>query len=210
MRGWYAGFGKRLFDLTAGLFLFLLTLPLLAITGFLVRVKLGRPVLFKQERPGKDGRSFTLAKFRTMLPATSSTVSSQDDAERMTGFGRALRSTSLDELPELYSVIKGDMSLVGPRPLLVEYLPLYSPEQARRHEVRPGLTGLAQVSGRNAVNWPERLAMDVWYVDNISLRLDLSILWRTVRAVVRREGTTAEGQATMAPFEGNGPAADGS
>ena len=203
MRGWYAGFGKRLFDLTAGLFLFLLTLPLLAITGFLVRVKLGRPVLFKQERPGKDGRSFTLAKFRTMLPATSSTVSSQDDAERMTGFGRALRSTSLDELPELYSVIKGDMSLVGPRPLLVEYLPLYSPEQARRHEVRPGLTGLAQVSGRNAVNWPERLAMDVWYVDNLSLRLDLSILWRTVRAVVRREGTAAEGQATMAPFEGN-------
>ena len=210
MRGWYAGFGKRLFDLTAGLFLFLLTLPLLAITGFLVRVKLGRPVLFRQERPGKDGRNFTLAKFRTMLPATSATVSSQDDAERMTGFGRALRSTSLDELPELYSVIKGDMSLVGPRPLLVEYLPLYSPEQARRHEVRPGLTGLAQVSGRNAVNWPERLAMDVWYVDNISLRLDLSILWRTVRAVVRREGTTAEGQATMAPFEGNGPAADGS
>ena len=203
MRGWYAGFGKRLFDLTAGLFLFLLTLPLLAITGFLVRVKLGRPVLFKQERPGKGGRSFTLAKFRTMLPATSSTVSSQDDAERMTGFGRALRSTSLDELPELYSVIKGDMSLVGPRPLLVEYLPLYSPEQARRHEVRPGLTGLAQVSGRNAVNWPERLAMDVWYVDNLSLRLDLSILWRTVRAVVRREGTAAEGQATMAPFEGN-------
>ena len=210
MRGWYAGFGKRLFDLTAGLFLFLLTLPLLAITGFLVRVKLGRPVLFRQERPGKDGRNFTLAKFRTMLQATSATVSSQDDAERMTGFGRALRSTSLDELPELYSVIKGDMSLVGPRPLLVEYLPLYSPEQARRHEVRPGLTGLAQVSGRNAVNWPERLAMDVWYVDNISLRLDLSILWRTVRAVVRREGTTAEGQATMAPFEGNGPAADGS
>ena len=210
MRGWYAGFGKRLFDLTAGLFLFLLTLPLLAITGFLVRVKLGRPVLFRQERPGKDGRNFTLAKFRTMLPATSATVSSQDDAERMTGFGRALRSTSLDELPELYSVIKGDMSLVGPRPLLAEYLPLYSPEQARRHEVRPGLTGLAQVSGRNAVNWPERLAMDVWYVDNISLRLDLSILWRTVRAVVRREGTTAEGQATMAPFEGNGPAADGS
>ena len=210
MRGWYAGFGKRLFDLTAGLFLFLLTLPLLAITACLVRVKLGRPVLFRQERPGKDGRNFTLAKFRTMLPATSATVSSQDDAERMTGFGRALRSTSLDELPELYSVIKGDMSLVGPRPLLVEYLPLYSPEQARRHEVRPGLTGLAQVSGRNAVNWPERLAMDVWYVDNISLRLDLSILWRTVRAVVRREGTTAEGQATMAPFEGNGPAADGS
>ena len=203
MRGWYAGFGKRLFDLTAGLFLFLLTLPLLAITGFLVRVKLGRPVLFRQERPGKDGRNFTLAKFRTMLPATSATVSSQDDAERMTGFGRALRSTSLDELPELYSVIKGDMSLVGPRPLLVEYLPLYSPEQARRHEVRPGLTGLAQVSGRNAVNWPERLAMDVWYVDNLSLRLDLSILWRTVRAVVRREGTAAEGQATMAPFEGN-------
>jgi len=162
-------------------------------------------VLFKQERPGRGGRPFTLAKFRTMLPATTDTVSSEDDAARMTGFGRALRSTSLDELPELYSVIKGDMSLVGPRPLLTEYLPRYSAEQARRHEVRPGLTGLAQVSGRNAVNWPERLAMDVWYVDNLSLRLDLSILWRTVRAVLKREGTSAEGQATMAPFPGNDP-----
>ncbi len=205
MKGWYAGFGKRLFDLIAGIVLFLLTLPLLAITGFLVRIKLGRPVLFKQERPGRGGRPFTLAKFRTMLPATTDTVSSEDDAARMTGFGRALRSTSLDELPELYSVIKGDMSLVGPRPLLTEYLPRYSAEQARRHEVRPGLTGLAQVSGRNAVNWPERLAMDVWYVDNLSLRLDLSILWRTVRAVLKREGTSAEGQATMAPFPGNDP-----
>ncbi len=203
MTGWYAGFGKRLFDLIAGLILFVLTLPLLAITGFLVRIKLGRPVLFKQDRPGKDGELFTLAKFRTMLPATSGTVSSEDDAARMTGFGRALRSTSLDGLPELYAVIKGEMSLVGPRPLLTEYLPLYSDEQARRHEVRPGLTGLAQVSGRNAVNWPERLAMDVWYVDNLSLKLDLSILWRTVRAVVRRDGTSAEGQATMAPFQGN-------
>ncbi|MDO8733472.1 MAG: sugar transferase [Actinomycetota bacterium] len=203
MSGWYAGFGKRLFDLIAGLILFVLTLPILAITGLLVRLRLGRPVLFRQERPGKEGRSFTLAKFRTMRPGTSQTVNSQDDAERMTGFGQALRSTSLDELPELYSVIKGDMSLVGPRPLLVEYLPLYSPEQARRHAVRPGLTGLAQVSGRNAVSWPERLAMDVWYVDNLSLKLDLSILWRTVRAVVRREDTAAEGQATMAPFEGN-------
>ncbi|MDP2013523.1 MAG: sugar transferase [Actinomycetota bacterium] len=203
MKGWYSAFGKRLFDLIAGLILFVLTLPLLAITGLLVRLKLGRPVLFRQERPGKGGRSFTLAKFRTMLPATSHSVTSQDDAERMTGFGRVLRSTSLDELPELYSVIKGDMSLVGPRPLLTEYLPRYSQEQARRHDVRPGLTGLAQVSGRNAVNWPERLAMDVWYVDNLSLKLDLSILWRTVRAVVRREGTSAEGQATMAPFQGN-------
>ncbi len=203
MTGWYAGFGKRLFDLTAGLILFVLTLPLLAITGLLVRLKLGRPVLFRQDRPGKNGQSFTLAKFRTMLPTTSDSVTSEDDSARMTGFGRALRSTSLDELPELYSVIKGDMSLVGPRPLLTEYLPRYSQEQARRHEVRPGLTGLAQVSGRNAVNWPERLAMDVWYVDNLSLKLDLSILWRTVRAVVKREGTSAEGQATMAPFQGN-------
>ena len=205
MTGWYTRFGKRCFDLLAGMVLFVVTLPILAIVGLLVRIKLGRPVLFRQERPGLGGQSFTLAKFRTMLPATSTTVTSQDDAARMTGFGRALRSTSLDELPELYSVIKGDMSLVGPRPLLVEYLPRYSPEQARRHEVRPGITGWAQVNGRNAVDWPERLAMDVWYVDHQSFGLDLSILWRTVRAVFRREGTSAEGQATMAPFEGNDP-----
>jgi len=203
--GWYGRFGKRLLDLFAGTVLFVVTLPVLAITGLLVRIRLGRPVLFKQERPGLRGRSFTLVKFRSMLPASTDTVSSEDDAARMTGFGRALRSTSLDELPELYSIIKGDMSLVGPRPLLTEYLPRYSAEQARRHEVRPGLTGWAQVNGRNAVSWPERLAMDVWYVDNLSLRLDLRIMWRTVRAVFTREGTTGEGQATMAPFEGNDP-----
>ncbi|MDD2857594.1 MAG: sugar transferase [Candidatus Nanopelagicales bacterium] len=200
--GFYRRAGKRGLDLAIGVPLLVLTLPVQVIVGGVVAAKLGRPVLFRQQRPGLGGRAFTLVKFRTMLNADSPQVDPRDDATRMTRLGRVLRSTSLDELPELMGIVRGDMSLVGPRPLLMEYLPRYSTEQARRHEVRPGLTGWAQVNGRNAVDWPERLAMDVWYVDHVSLRLDLQILWRTVRAVVVREGISQEGQATMEPFQG--------
>lgn len=200
--GLYRRGGKRGLDLAIGLPLLVLSLPVQAVVGAVVAAKLGRPVLFRQERPGLGGRPFTLVKFRTMLPADAASVDPRDDATRMTRVGRILRSTSLDELPELVGVVRGDLSLVGPRPLLMEYLPRYSAEQARRHEVRPGLTGWAQVNGRNAVDWPERLAMDVWYVEHVSLRLDLQILWRTVRAVIVREGIAQEGQATMEPFQG--------
>ncbi len=176
--------------------------PVMAGTAAAVAVKLGRPVLFTQQRPGKDGEIFTLYKFRSMKDARlfDGPVS---DADRLTAFGRALRSTSLDELPSLWNVLKGDMSLVGPRPLLPDYLPLYTPHQKRRHEVRPGITGLAQVSGRNTVSWEDRFDLDVDYVDNLSLRQDLSILWRTVRAVLRRDGISAEGEATMPRFTGS-------
>ena len=196
---------KRVGDATlAGLGL-VVTAPLMAATAAAVAVKLGRPVLFAQERPGKDGRVFTLYKFRSMKvedqfdgPVT--------DADRLTSFGRWLRSTSLDELPSLWNVLRGDMSLVGPRPLLPEYLNLYTPRQARRHEVRPGITGLAQVSGRNAVGWEERFDLDIEYIQNISFLQDLSILWRTIRSVAVREGITAEGQMTMSRFTGTHPA----
>jgi lipopolysaccharide/colanic/teichoic acid biosynthesis glycosyltransferase len=167
----------------------------MAVIAVAIRVSMGRPVLFAQVRPGLGGEVFTLYKFRTMR------AGSGPDAERITRVGRFLRATSLDELPELWNVLRGDMSLVGPRPLLVEYLDRYSPEQARRHEVRPGITGLAQVSGRNASTWPERLALDVRYVDERSLGLDVRILARTVRAVLRREGISADGHATMPRFD---------
>ncbi len=178
-------------------------LPVLGGVALLVRWRLGSPVLFRQQRPGRGGVPFTLIKFRTMRDATDAAGQPLSDAERLTPFGRLLRSTSLDELPELWNVLKGEMSLVGPRPLLTRYLPLYSAEQARRHEVRPGITGWAQVSGRNALAWPERLAMDVWYVDHRSLALDLRILAATVWKVVRRDGVAEAGQATMTPFTGN-------
>lgn len=163
----------------------------------------GWPPLFKQRRPGKDGVIFTLVKFRTMNQRRDARGALLPDAERLTGFGRFLRASSLDELPELWNVLKGEMSLVGPRPLLVQYLERYSPEQARRHEVPPGMTGWAQVSGRNALTWPEKLALDVWYVDHWSLGLDLQILLKTVRAVLLREGISAEGEATMPEFQGD-------
>ena len=171
----------------------------MAVIASAIRLSMGRPVLFTQSRPGLGGRPFTMYKFRTMRPGDG------DDAARLTRLGTFLRRTSLDELPELWNVLRGDMSLVGPRPLLVEYLGHYSPEQARRHEVRPGITGLAQVSGRNATTWEERLALDVRYVEERSLLLDLRILWRTLRAVVRREGITAEGHATMPRFDADPP-----
>lgn len=194
---------KRVFDILVSLALLIaLALPLLFLWG-LVRWKLGSPALFHQTRPGLHGRPFSIVKFRTMLDAVDASGNPLPDEARLTRFGRLLRATSLDELPELCNVLKGDMSLVGPRPLLMEYLPLYSPEQFRRHEVRPGITGWAQVNGRNAVSWQERFAMDVWYVDNRNLWLDLRILLLTVRKVLVREGINENGQATMSKFTGN-------
>jgi lipopolysaccharide/colanic/teichoic acid biosynthesis glycosyltransferase len=193
---------KRLFDLLVALLaLILLLLPLLALV-WLVRLKLGSPVLFSQVRPGLHGRLFTMVKFRTMTDERDPNGVLLPDAQRLTDFGRFLRASSLDELPELWNVLRGDMSLVGPRPLLMEYLPLYTTEQARRHEVRPGITGWAQVNGRNAISWDDKFALDVWYVDHRSLWLDLRILWRTVRKVLVRDGISAPGDATMPKFEG--------
>lgn len=195
---------KRLLDFVVALLLLLLLSPVLLVVALVVRLRLGAPVLFRQMRPGRHGVPFQLVKFRTMITnerAPDGRVYS--DADRLPSFGRLLRSTSLDELPELWNVLAGDMSLVGPRPLLMEYLPLYSEEQARRHAVRPGITGWAQVQGRNAVGWPERLALDVWYVDHRSFRLDLKILVMTVMTVVRRDGIQHDGHATMPPFRGH-------
>lgn len=194
---------KRFFDLLISvLALFFLALPLLML-ACLIRLKMGGPVLFCQVRPGLHGKPFKMIKFRTMNSERGSDGLLLPDAQRLTTFGRFLRSTSLDELPELLNVLKGDMSLVGPRPLLMEYLPLYTPEQARRHEVRPGITGWAQVNGRNAISWPERFAFDVWYVDNHGLWLDVRILWMTVRKVLVRDGISAAGEATMSKFTGS-------
>lgn len=198
-RGWYDTWGKRALDVgVSGLGLVLLA-PVLLLVAALILVVDGAPVLFRQERPGRGGRLFTLVKFRTMSAGPGEGA---EDAERLTRLGRWLRSTSVDELPELWNVLRGQMSLVGPRPLLAEYLPLYTAEQARRHEVRPGITGWAQVHGRNAVPWEERLAFDTWYVDHRSLSLDLRILARTVWQVVSRRGVQQPGHATMERFRG--------
>lgn len=194
---------KRLFDCVAALLaLLLLALPLLVMV-WLIRRKLGSPVLFRQVRPGLHGQPFTMVKFRTMTDERGPDGSLLPDAQRMTPFGRFLRASSLDELPELWNVLRGEMSLVGPRPLLMEYLPLYTPQQARRHEVRPGITGWAQVNGRNAISWQDKFALDVWYVDHRSMWLDLKILWLTVRKVLVRDGISAAGEATMTRFEGD-------
>lgn len=193
---------KRLFDLlVAALALLLLALPLLLLIWFILR-KLGSPVLFRQIRPGFQGRPFTMVKFRTMTNERGADGALLPDAQRLAPFGCFLRASSLDELPELWNVLRGDMSLVGPRPLLMEYLPLYTAEQARRHEVRPGVTGWAQVNGRNAISWEDKFALDVWYVDNRSMWLDLRILWLTVRKVLVRDGISAPGDVTMPKFEG--------
>jgi sugar transferase EpsL len=193
---------KRMFDaLVAALALLLLT-PVLLVLALLVRVFLGAPVLFRQIRPGRGAAPFSMLKFRTMTNARDESGALLPDEKRLTPFGRWLRRTSLDELPELWNVLKGDMSLVGPRPLLLEYVPLYSAEQARRHEVRPGLTGWAQVNGRNALDWSTRLAMDVWYVDHRSFALDLRILWRTLGKVLRADGISQSGHVTMEKFTG--------
>jgi lipopolysaccharide/colanic/teichoic acid biosynthesis glycosyltransferase len=196
---------KRLFDVSVALGLLVaLALPLLLL-AWAVRRNLGSPVLFRQLRPGLQGRPFMMVKFRTMTDARDAGGTLLPDAHRLTKFGRFLRASSLDELPELWNVLRGEMSLVGPRPLLMEYLPLYSSEQARRHEVRPGITGWAQINGRNAVSWDQRFLLDVWYVDHRSLWLDLKILWLTVRKVLVRDGISAQGDATMPRFTGNKP-----
>ena len=193
---------KRALDIViAGLGLILLS-PLLGLLALVVAATMGLPVLFSQVRPGRNARPFRLYKFRTMRNAIDGSGASLSDAARLTRTGRFLRASSLDELPELWNILRGDMSLVGPRPLLMEYLPLYSPEQARRHEVRPGLTGWAQVNGRNALTWDEKFALDVWYVDNRGFMLDLRILASTAIRVVQRHGISAEGEATMARFGG--------
>jgi sugar transferase EpsL len=193
---------KRVFDLVGALLLLLVFSPVFVIVAIFIRLKLGHPIFFRQDRPGKNGRPFRMLKFRTMLNAAGNTGEPLPDSLRLTGFGRALRSTSLDELPELLNVIRGEMSLVGPRPLLMEYLPLYSPEQSRRHEVRPGITGWAQVNGRNSLSWDEKFELDVWYVSHRSFVLDIKILWSTVLKVLKRDGISADGDATMPPFTG--------
>ncbi len=194
---------KRGVDIVGASMALVVLSPLLAVVALVVRMRMGSPVLFRQERPGRDGRPFLMAKFRTMTDRRGPDGALLPDAERLTGFGRFLRRSSIDELPELLNVVRGDMSLVGPRPLLMEYLPLYSPEQARRHEVRPGITGWAQVNGRNAVTWEEKFALDVWYVDHRSTRLDVEILAKTVAQVFGGHGVSAPGHATMEPFRGN-------
>ena len=195
---------KRGLDIVIASTALLLAAPVLLFVAIAVRVNLGGPVLFRQQRPGLHGRPFTMVKFRTMRDALGRDGRPLPDADRLTPFGTLLRSTSLDELPELWNVLRGDMSLVGPRPLLMEYLDRYTPEQARRHEVRPGVTGWAQVHGRNALSWEERFRLDVWYVEHRSLRLDLQILRRTLALVLRRTGVSANGEATMPVFQGNG------
>ncbi len=194
---------KRIFDVAVALVAFISLAPVLLSVAILVRLQLGSPVLFRQERPGKGGLPFTMIKFRTMKDAFSANGEALSDEERLTNLGRILRSTSLDELPELWNVLVGNMSLVGPRPLLMEYLPLYSEEQFRRHEVRPGITGWAQVNGRNAISWEDKFDLDVWYVDHQSFCLDIKILLLTVKKVLIRDGISAEGEATMSKFKGN-------
>lgn len=194
---------KRLFDILVSATALVLLSPVIAIVAWQISRKMGSPVLFRQTRPGLNGRPFQMVKFRTMKDAVDVEGNPLPDSERLTPFGQFLRSSSLDELPELWNVLKGDMSLVGPRPLLMEYLPLYSPEQYRRHEVRPGVTGWAQVNGRNAISWDDKFKFDVWYVDNQSFWLDLKILLLTVKKVFVREGISADGHATMEKFKGS-------
>jgi sugar transferase EpsL len=199
----YRAAGKRIFDLLVSIPLLVVLSPVLAITALLVRLRLGRPVLFRQRRPGWHGTPFTLLKFRTMTGKRAFDGELLPDAQRLTPFGRALRSTSFDELPELFNVVAGDMSLVGPRPLLMEYLGRYTPEQMRRHDVRPGITGWAQVNGRNTLTWEQKFAFDLWYVDHLSPTLDLKILWRTAASILRRQGISEPGQATASEFRGS-------
>jgi UDP-galactose phosphate transferase len=201
--GLYCKLIKRLMDFLIAALSIIIFSPLLIILAILVRVKLGGPVIFKQERPGLNGKVFKLYKFRTMTDAKDENGNLLDDEYRLTSFGKKLRSTSLDELPELYNILKGDMSIVGPRPLLVKYLPLYNDEQKRRHDVRPGLTGLAQVSGRNAITWTEKFNKDIEYVDNVSLGLDISIFFKTIYCVLKKEGINSDSAATMEDFTGN-------
>lgn len=194
---------KRLFDMVVAAIGLLVSFPILILLAILIKIKMGGPVLFTQIRPGLNGKPFKIFKFRTMLDLADTEGRPLPDEARLPPFGKMLRATSLDEQPELWNVLKGDMSLVGPRPLLMEYLPLYSEEQNRRHEVRPGITGWAQVNGRNAISWEEKFKLDIWYVDNQSFWLDVGIILKTVKKVVVREGINAEGGVTMSQFSGN-------
>lgn len=194
---------KRLLDLIATFSGLIVVLPMMIALALLVRIKHGSPILFRQTRPGLHGKPFKMFKFRTMTNERDMVGKLLPDAQRLTMLGKFLRSTSLDELPELFNILRGEMSLVGPRPLLLEYLPLYTPEQARRHEVKPGITGWAQVNGRNTISWEEKFKLDVWYVDNQSVWLDAKILWMTFAKVFKREGICQDGQATMEKFKGS-------
>ncbi len=194
---------KRLFDVFVSASVLIVFSPLIVFLAFKVRKNLGSPILFEQTRPGLDGEPFKMIKFRTMKDAVDKDGNPLPDSERMTAFGNRLRDSSLDELPELWNVLKGEMSLVGPRPLLMQYLPLYSKEQARRHNVRPGVTGWAQINGRNAISWEDKFKLDTWYVDNHSFILDIKILFLTVKKVLVKEGISAEGHVTIEPFKGN-------
>lgn len=199
----YSLYAKRPIDFTCSLLLILLLIPLIGILGILCKVKLGSPVIFKQERPGLNGKIFTMYKFRSMTDARDENGELLPDDVRLTPFGKLLRKTSLDELPELFNILKGDMSIVGPRPLLVRYLDRYTPEQARRHEVRPGLTGWAQVNGRNAISWEEKFELDIWYVDNWSIWLDIKIFFMTFAKVFKSEGVSSDTSVTMEEFMGS-------
>jgi lipopolysaccharide/colanic/teichoic acid biosynthesis glycosyltransferase len=194
---------KRLFDFIVASVAVVLLSPVIVVVALMVRCRIGSPVLFRQVRPGLHGQTFEMVKFRTMSDARDGAGNLLPDAQRLPRFGKLLRATSMDELPELWNVLKGDMSLVGPRPLLMEYLPLYSEEQARRHDVRPGVTGWAQVNGRNSLSWEEKFQLDVWYVDHQSFRLDLKILWLTILAVLKPQGVNQAGHATMERFQGS-------
>jgi lipopolysaccharide/colanic/teichoic acid biosynthesis glycosyltransferase len=194
---------KRLFDITAATTALVILSPIYVLTAYKVKKNLGEPVLFRQTRPGQYSEPFEMIKFRSMKDATDTDGNLLPDSERLTAFGQTLRTTSLDELPELWNVIKGDMSLVGPRPLLMEYLPLYNQEQARRHLVCPGITGFAQINGRNAIGWEEKFKLDTWYVDNQSLWLDIKILFKTVKKVLIKDGISADGEVTMSKFTGS-------
>lgn len=203
-KGFYERYIKRLQAIVLSLIAIIILSPILLITYLLVRVKFGKPAIFIQKRVGKDGKIFDLYKFRTMTDQRGEDGKLLPDDQRLTSFGKKFRSTSLDELPELFNVLKGDMALIGPRPLLVKYLPLYNDEQARRHEVRPGLTGYAQVNGRNTITWEDRLKLDVEYVDNVTFLNDWKIIFKTIKTVFKREGISEKGSATMDEFKGNG------
>ncbi|MGK0724370.1 sugar transferase [Aerococcus urinaeequi] len=204
MNAFYRNYGKRMIDIVLSFVALIILAPLLIIIGVLVYFKLGSPILFTQERPGKDGEVFKLYKFRTMTAEKDGTGTLLPDSVRLTKFGKFLRSTSLDELPELWNILIGDMSIVGPRPLLVQYLPLYNNHQKRRHDVRPGLTGYAQVNGRNALSWQEKFNYDVEYVDKINFLLDTQIVFKTIKQVLIKDGISSETSATMEAFKGNG------
>lgn len=194
---------KRIFDILGSFLALVIFSPLLILLYFKIKKQMGTPVLFRQERPGLNGKPFNMVKFRSMKDALDKDGNEISDKDRITPLGAKLRSSSMDELPEFWNVLKGEMSIVGPRPLLMEYLPLYSNEQARRHDVRPGITGWAQINGRNSVSWEEKFKLDVWYLENRTLWLDIKILWMTLKKVVKKDGISADGEATMSKFTGN-------